>query len=103
MPVSWIVVCCRARLEYEDAQVGASRRETARDDAASSATYKGACSLSEERGGVGGCDDDDDDTPPAMIISYSSLIVMGIDIVVCFCKVDVVEKSSQVRKCSRCV
>lgn len=59
------------------------------------------CSQSEERGGVG--EDDDDDTPPAMIISYSSLIVMGIDIVACFCKVDVVEKTSQVGKCSRWV
>jgi len=36
---------------------------------------------------------EEDHTPPAMIISYSLLIVMGEDIVACFCKVDVVEKN----------
>ncbi len=38
-------------------------------------------------------EEEEDDIPPAMIISYSSLVVMGEDIVTCFCKVDVVEKN----------
>ena len=37
MHVRRVVVRCGARLEYEDAQVCVRRRETARDDAASSA------------------------------------------------------------------
>jgi len=36
------------------------------------------CQKREEGPGEGG------DTPPAMITSYSSLIVMGVDIVSCF-------------------
>jgi hypothetical protein len=75
--VRWIVVGCRTCLEYEDAQVGVGCRKTACDDAASSATYRCTCSSSEERG------EREDDAPPAMIISYSSLIVMGVDIVAC--------------------
>ena len=39
MHVRRVVVRCRARLEYEDAQVWVRRRETARNDAASSAAY----------------------------------------------------------------
>ena len=40
MPMRWIVVRREARFQYEDAQVWVRRRETARDDAASSAAYR---------------------------------------------------------------
>jgi len=51
MPVRWIVVRCGARFQYEDAQGWVRRRETARDDAASSATYKTYFLSKEEREG----------------------------------------------------
>ena len=65
-----------ASLEYEDAQVRIYRGKTACDDAASSATYRMFC-LSEENE-IGG---EEDGAPPATMISYSSLIWVGVDIV----------------------
>jgi hypothetical protein len=65
-----------ARLEYEDAQVRVCRRKTACDDATSSAAY-GTSSLSV----CGSRGEEEDGAPPAMMISYSSLIWVGVDIV----------------------
>ena len=69
MPVRRIVLCCEARLEYEDAQVWVRRRKTARDDAASGATYGTSSVTRVSRR-------EEDGAPPAMIISYSSLMVV---------------------------
>jgi hypothetical protein len=76
--VCGIVVRFWARLEYEDAKVGVCRCETAGDDAASGAAYQMfplvRRKMVEEEVG-------DDGAPPAMMISYSSLILVGADIV----------------------
>ena len=74
-------MCCRACLEYEDAQVRVGYGKTARDDAASRAAYNRVCLMSEKSGGGEAVEDN---RPPAMIISYSSLIGMGVDIISCF-------------------
>lgn len=68
-----------ARLEYEDAQVWVCRRKTACDDATGSAAC-GTSSLSEECGSVGKKGVKEDGAPPAKMMSYSSLIWVGVDI-----------------------
>ena len=70
----------RARLEYEDAQVWVCRRKTACNDATGSAAC-GMSSLSEECASVGEKGGEEDGAPPAKMISYSSLIWVGVDIV----------------------
>jgi hypothetical protein len=76
LPMRRVVMRRGASLEYEDAQVRICRGKTACDDAASSATYRMFC-LSEENE-IGG---EEDGAPPATMISYSSLIWVGVDIV----------------------
>jgi len=71
-----IVIRWWARLEYEDAQVRVCRRKTACDDTTSSATYeKSSVRKSRALGREG-----ENGAPPAMMISYSSLIWVGVDI-----------------------
>ena len=72
-----IVIRWWARLEYEDAQVRVCCCKTACDDTTSSATYRAALSLSEKSRELG--KKGEDGAPPAMMISYSSLIWVGVD------------------------
>jgi hypothetical protein len=77
LPVRGVVIRRWARLEYEDAQVRVCRRKTPCDDTTSSATYRTSSvrksrALAREGG---------DGAPPAMMISYSSLIWVGVDII----------------------
>jgi hypothetical protein len=76
-PVGRVVKRRGTCLKYQDAQVGVSRRKTARDDATSSATYR-TSPVSEGKVKVGG---GGYGAPPAKIISYSWLIWVGVDIV----------------------
>jgi len=119
MPVRRIVLCCEARLEYEDPQVWVRHRKTARDNAASGATYRtsalsekggrgrtredegGRGRTREDEGGRGRTREDeggrgrtreDDSAPPAIIISYSSLMVGRVNIVPFLCNLRLLEK-----------
>ena len=76
LPMRRVVMRRGTSLEYEDAQVRICRSKTACDDATSSATYR-ASSPSEEVRARG----EEDSAPPAIMISYSLLISVGVDIV----------------------
>ena len=76
--MSGVVIRRGACLKYEDAQVRVCCRKTACDNATSSATYRMSSVRSvwcrEE-------EDEEDGAPPARMISYSSAIWVGVDIV----------------------
>ena len=78
--VRWIVLRCGARFQYQYTQIYVRHREAARDDTSSSAACDAQIlSIRRESGSV--CVDG---APPAIMISYSSLIVVGVDIVSLF-------------------
>jgi ribosome modulation factor len=54
MPVRRVVLCCEARLKYEDAQVRVRRGKTARDEAACGATYRTFLSVRKREQAGGG-------------------------------------------------
>ncbi len=78
LPVRRVVMHRGTHLEYEDVQVWVCHRKTTCDDATGSATY-GTYPV-KEKGRVLGRGEEDG-ALPAMMISYSSLIWVGVDII----------------------